>query len=70
MGQEMTLSDCEEEGIGLFWGITLGWWCALLALARVNLGLFLCFEALLSLFGICLPFVCLKVAMDHSFFLI
>lgn len=66
MGQEMTFSDCEEKGIGLFWGITLCWWCALLAFVRVNLGLFLCFEALLSLFGIYLPFACLKVAVNHS----
>lgn len=62
----MTLPDFVDEGIRQFWGVTLCWWCALLAFARVNFGLFLCFEALLSLLGNCLSFVCLKVAVGHS----
>lgn len=62
----MTLLDFVEECIGLLWGVTFYWLRALLTLVRVNFGLFLCFEAMLSLLGICLPFVCLKVVVGHS----
>lgn len=40
MGQEMTLKDFEEEGMGLFWGFILRWWRALLAIVRANFGYF------------------------------
>lgn len=57
---------CRGERIGLFWGVTLYWWCVLLTLARVPSRLFLCFEALLSQLGIHCSFVCLKMAVGRS----